>query len=141
MRRGKSTGTPTKDEACWMAAIKEFGCVVCHLQGRGYVPAAVHHILSGGIRLGHLFTIPLCDPGHHQHAPKGSGEVSRHPDRVEFEQRYGTEMELFFKVNDFLFGLKNPVAKMPDSKVVPRPMSVCSITNKLAHSAQSKEEF
>lgn len=91
MMHGK---TPNKAEKQWMNWIANFGCIVCHNQGRGYVPAAVHHILSGGIRMGHLYTIPLCQPGHHKDAPKGCGEVSRHPNRVEFEERYGTEMEL-----------------------------------------------
>lgn len=77
-----------------MAAITGLGCVVCRRQGRGYVPGAVHHLLDGGIRIGHLATICLCDPGHHQHAPRGSGEVSRHPDRTAFEARYGTELDL-----------------------------------------------
>lgn len=77
-----------------MAAISAYGCVVCRRQGRGYVPAAVHHLLSGGVRRGHLDTIPLCDPGHHQGAPADSGEVSRHPHRAAFEAAYGTEDEL-----------------------------------------------
>ena len=89
-----STGTPTKEEREWMDAISRLGCIVCRIQGRGYVPAAVHHLLFGIKRKGHLWTIPLCDPGHHQNAPRESGEVSRHPNRAEFERRYGTELEL-----------------------------------------------
>lgn len=104
MRRGKSTTTPTVEESRWMAAISAFGCIVCLRQGRGYVPAAVHHILKGGIRMGHLFTIPLCDPGHHQLAPVASGEVSRHPWRKEFERRYGTELELLEQVRLLVAG-------------------------------------
>jgi hypothetical protein len=38
-----------------------------------------------------MATIGLCDPGHHQGAPKSSGEVSRHPNKAAFEARYGTE--------------------------------------------------
>lgn len=74
-----------------MATITRLGCICCRMQGRGYVPAAVHHLLSGGVRKGHLFSIPLCDPGHHQGAPKSSGEISRHPNKAAFEARYGTE--------------------------------------------------
>ena len=102
MKRGKSTTTPTKAERAWMSAITAFGCIVCYLQGRGYVPAAVHHLLSGGIRMGHLFSIPLCDPGHHQNAPAGCGEVSRHPNQAEFERRYGTEMDLLAQVKQLV---------------------------------------
>lgn len=95
MMHGK---TPNKAEKAWMAAITALGCIVCRNQGRGYVPAAVHHITAGSRRLGHLYSIPLCDPGHHQNAPKGSGEVSRHPNKAQFEERYGTEMELLERV-------------------------------------------
>lgn len=94
MRNGKSTTTPTKEEARWMAAIAEFGCIVCWLEYRARTPAAVHHILSGGRRIGHLETIPLCDPGHHQNAAPGSGMISRHPDKARFESRYGAEQYL-----------------------------------------------
>jgi len=80
-----------------MAAISDLGCIVCRNQGRGYVPAAVHHLLSGGVRIGHLHTIPLCDPGHHQNAPRASGEWSRHPDKSRFEAAYGTEEELLLQ--------------------------------------------
>ncbi len=83
--------TPTKAEKAWMSAIASLGCIICRMQDRGYVPAAVHHILSGGQRIDHFHTIPLCDPGHHQGAPKQSREVSRHPNLARFEEKYGTE--------------------------------------------------
>ena len=101
-----STGTPTKEERAWMGAISRLGCIVCRIQGRGYVPAAVHHLLSGDRRKGHRWTIPLCDPGHHQNAPMGSGEVSRHPNRAEFERRYGTELELLAETRALILGGK-----------------------------------
>lgn len=82
---------PTKPEREWMYSISRLGCIICRIQGRGYVPAAVHHMLSGSRRMGHLYSLPLCDPGHHQGAPRSSGEVSRHPNKAEFEARYGTE--------------------------------------------------
>ncbi len=89
--------TPTKDEAEWMGKIVAHGCVACWIDfGRGVAPA-VHHILRGGVRLGHLFTLPLCDPGHHQNGAQ-FGMVSRHPWRKRFEARYGTEIELLEKL-------------------------------------------
>lgn len=82
----------TKAEREWMAAVSEIGCIVCLLQGRGYVPCAIHHLLTdGGRRIGHLSTIGLCDPGHHKGAPADSGEVSRHPNKARFEAKYGSE--------------------------------------------------
>lgn len=84
--------TPTKAERDWMNKITRLGCIVCRVQGRGYVPALPHHMLNeSGRRHGHMHTIPLCDPGHHQGAPKKSGEVSRHPNKARFEAKYGTE--------------------------------------------------
>lgn len=84
---------PTVAEARWMTAIVEYGCIACRKDGHAPRPTAVHHILSGGQRIGHLFTLPLCDPGHHQNG-KPLGMTSRHPYRAQFEERYGTELEL-----------------------------------------------
>lgn len=94
--------TATAAEKRWMARVADYGCIVCRNQGRGYVPCAVHHILSGGRRKGHMHTIGLCDPGHHQGAPKGSGELSRHPDKARFEAAYGTEEELLDQTRKIL---------------------------------------
>lgn len=83
----------TKAESQWMAKISEFGCIVCYYRGvKNRRPAAVHHILENGRRKGHLYTIPLCDPGHHKNPPKG--HVARHPDKARFEAKYGTEENL-----------------------------------------------
>ena len=81
----------THAEQSWMDAISRLGCVVCHLAGHPGTPAVVHHLLSGGRRIGHLSTIPLCEPGHHQYPPKGSGKIARHPTRVAFVLAYGGE--------------------------------------------------
>lgn len=85
--------TPNKAEAEWMDKIVAHGCVACWVDFNRHVAPAVHHILRGGVRLGHLFTLPLCDPGHHQNGDR-FGMVSRHPWRKQFEARYGSELEL-----------------------------------------------
>lgn len=90
-RPGKRT--PTVAESRWMDFIVGYGCIACRLDGMGYRPPAVHHILRGGVRMGHLFTLPLCDPGHHQ-GGQALGLISRHPWKQQFEQRYGTEQAL-----------------------------------------------
>jgi len=90
-RPGKRT--PTKAEREWMDWIVAYGCVACRADGLGYRPAAVHHLLRGGRRIGHLYTIPLCDPGHHQ-GSQPMGFVSRHPWKHRFERRYGSEEHL-----------------------------------------------
>jgi hypothetical protein len=84
---------PTVEEKRWMDAIVEHGCIACVLDGHSPRPTAVHHILRGGRRIGHLFTLPLCDPGHHQNGDS-LGLVSRHPNKARFEAKYGKEMDL-----------------------------------------------
>lgn len=85
--------TPTVAEKRWMDAITAIGCIACRIDGRPGVPGAVHHLLRGGLRIGHLHTICLCDPGHHKDGGP-MGLVSRHPWKARFEARYGTEEEL-----------------------------------------------
>lgn len=88
--------TPTKDEREWMDAITSYGCIACRMDGLGVVPPAVHHILRGGVRMGHLFTLPLC-PAHHQH-DSSSGLIARHPHKMQFERKYGSEDSLLGKL-------------------------------------------
>jgi hypothetical protein len=85
--------TPTAEERAWMDWIVAYGCIACKLDGLGFRPPAVHHILRGGQRIGHLSTLPLCDPGHHQNGQQ-FGMVSRHPWKSRFEERYGSEASL-----------------------------------------------
>lgn len=90
-RPGKRT--PTIEERAWMDAITTIGCIACLMEGRPGVPGAVHHLLRGGRRIGHLHSICLCDPGHHQ-GGQTLGVISRHPWKARFEARYGTEAAL-----------------------------------------------
>jgi hypothetical protein len=82
--------TPNAAEAAWIARILEYCCIACRIQYGDSIrtPAEVHHILRGGQRIGHLFTLPLCTT-HHR-----GGPFARHPYRARFEKQYGTEMEL-----------------------------------------------
>lgn len=85
--------TPTKVEKSWMDRITRMGCIACIVDGHPGTPGAVHHLVEGNRRLGHLFSICLCQPGHHMDG-KAKGVVSRHPDKAAFEKKYGTEREL-----------------------------------------------
>lgn len=85
--------TPTVEEADWMSRIVAHGCIACILDGCAPRETAVHHILRGGRRIGHLYSLPLCQPGHHMDG-QSLGMVSRHPWKQQFEARYGTELEL-----------------------------------------------
>lgn len=84
---------PNAEERAWMDWIVARGCIACRMDGHEPRPTAVHHILRGGVRMGHLYTLPLCDPGHHQ-GGESIGLVSRHPTRARFEERYDTELAL-----------------------------------------------
>lgn len=85
--------TPTVAEAAWMDAITTIGCIACLLDDRPNTPGVVHHILSGGQRMGHMFSICLCQPGHHMDGQQ-KGLISRHPFKAQFERRYGSERAL-----------------------------------------------
>lgn len=85
---------PKAEEARWMDEIVAYGCVACRMDNPLRVtPPAVHHILRGGRRIGHRFTLPLCDPGHHQ-GGQPMGMTSRHPWKARFERIYGSEDHL-----------------------------------------------
>ena len=60
MKRGHSTGKPTKAEAARMDAIKAGPCVCCHQRGIASWTPEIHHLLSGGRRIGHGHTVGLC---------------------------------------------------------------------------------
>jgi hypothetical protein len=100
----------TKAEKQWMDAITRMGCVVCYMRGYPGTPAVPHHLLDdGGRRIGHLSTIPLCDPGHHQNAPANSGKISRHPNKARFEAAYGTEEELLAETRAIVLRQAQPI--------------------------------
>lgn len=78
MKRGHSTGTPTKAEAARIVACKSGPCVACSIRrDQADCPSwfcvtpggDYHHLLSGGIRRGHLFGVCLC-AWHHRGVPE-----------------------------------------------------------------------
>jgi hypothetical protein len=93
--------TPNAQEADWLTAIVAHGCVACHIDGSPRTDPDVHHIVRGGQRLGHLFSLPLC-PGHHRDGTGAAGLVARHPWKARFEAKYGTEFELLAKLKQEL---------------------------------------
>lgn len=95
----------TNAESEWMDAICELGCIVCRQFGKTFSPAEPHHLLSGGRRIGHLQTIPLCDR-HHRSGVNNAGWVSRHPWRTEFVLRYGSEEFLLAKTKELVEAMK-----------------------------------
>jgi hypothetical protein len=94
---------PTKEERLRWTYFGDVGCEACDLLGMRSVPE-VHHLLDGGRRRGHLFTIPLC-PAHHRgvgfeprrHIACIGGEHAR--PRL-FRHRFGTDHFLLRRTNE-----------------------------------------
>lgn len=56
----------TKVEKARIERMLPLGCVACaHLSIPNINQTEVHHLLYGNIRMGHLYSIPLC-PQHHR---------------------------------------------------------------------------
>ena len=82
--------------------LQDMGCVACLMEGDGYREPDVHHLLEGGVRIGHDATIPLC-PWHHRGVPAQNGELLHGPSLAErprsFVVKYGRDRELLDYVN------------------------------------------
>lgn len=62
-------------------AIREIGCIACHLMGLGFVPCSKHHTLTTGMhgngkRRGERFVVGLCDYHHQGKAVVGSVQAA-----------------------------------------------------------------
>ena len=77
MKRGKSTGKPTKEEQRRLDAIHSMPCIACsELFSVLYQcsPTEAHHLVDKGYRKhsgGHSATIPLCAWHHRGIIPEG----------------------------------------------------------------------
>lgn len=77
-----------------MFRLKQMPCLINNGDCQGVTE--VHHLTDGGRRLGHMFTVPLCQWHHTQ------GHDSYHRSRKPFMQRYGDNAELLRKANKLL---------------------------------------
>jgi hypothetical protein len=74
LRQTRSTGKATVAESARIELVKRLGCICCMLNRTWGMLAAyagvceAHHLLSGGRRRGHDFTLGLCR-WHHQGVP------------------------------------------------------------------------
>lgn len=71
------------------------------------MPAEVHHMLSVGRRLGHLFTLPICFE-HHRSGRDDERATSRDQNQRRFEARYGSEQGMLEEVKRLVDRLRNP---------------------------------
>ncbi len=101
---------PTKSESARMDRISRLRCVACWATGLCCGKTEVHHLLSGGKRRGHAFTIPL-GLYHHQGIPLAGSTTeqmrllfgpSLRLESKAFHKRYGSDDELLAKVDAFL---------------------------------------
>lgn len=117
-RRMKSRKpSPTKAQSARMGAIKQGECMACRINasraqhrcdGAG---CDAHHLLSGGRRRGHAYTIALC-PWHHRGIRpddcrndeeafhKYGPSLALHP--RDFKETYGSDDELLAMQNELL---------------------------------------
>lgn len=105
-----STGKPTKYEQERIDALLRLGCPACaHLGIPNATDIEVHHLLDGGVRLGHWFTLGLCT-GHHrgiwspeQLAIFTAGQLVAISDgRKAFTSVYPSEREMWERVQERL---------------------------------------
>ena len=80
----------TKSDKEFMAKIASLPCIAC-----GDYPVQVHHICEGGRRLGHKYTLPLCENCHEGSFSIGNAKKS-------FTAKYGTELEMLQEVYQIL---------------------------------------
>lgn len=101
----------TKAEKQRMEFLGQFGCIACLSEGY-YRWADVHHLLSGGRRIGHEATIPLCEY-HHRGVPicrNADGNLSKKAtyevlgpcldQKRLFVEKYGGEQFLLSIIDD-----------------------------------------
>lgn len=95
---------PTKAERERMEMIVAHGCCACRSERVGSLhPVEVHHLIDGGKRRGHRFTVALCC-WHHRGVPPVAGMgvkaaseqfgPSLHHDGRAFKKRYGGDNAL-----------------------------------------------
>lgn len=113
----------SKNQVGWTRAEKEriqraleLGCAICGHDNHGS-KLEVHHLLDGGKRMGHNFTIVLCLYHHQKRGlPYYPKSVSLVDGSKAFTQAYGTQRSLFESTQRRL-GLE---CNWPASKIVPR---------------------
>lgn len=109
-----SLPSPTQHERARWSWFREIGCIACRIEdelrdeiARTGCAAEVHHLLSGGYRIGHSHTIPLCS-WHHRAVPASGGSFEPESlssmadlfgpslalDSRWFRNRYGADHEL-----------------------------------------------
>lgn len=104
-----SLPSPTKADLERFERLRELGCVVSRVYLGRYAAPDVHHLLEGGVRMGHQFTIPLST-WFHRGIPGQLTQAectrrfgpSRALNPMQFHKRFGTDLELLEMTNQLL---------------------------------------
>lgn len=114
LRRGRSTGSPTKVQRNRLHEVTHGECLACTLnRGWSLAPAYTegcdaHHLLSGGRRRGHSATVGLC-PWHHRGVrPSGC------PSDSDARYRYGPSLALESRLFHDVYGDDEALLAMQD---------------------------
>ncbi|MEJ7746327.1 MAG: Ref family recombination enhancement nuclease [Luteimonas sp.] len=98
-------------------AIKQGPCLACWKRGKPSHTPEVHHLLSGGIRRGHLFTIGLCC-WHHRAFVAGDGSWHK-----AFRETYGPSLAEGSKKFHAEFGSDDELLALQE-RIIPDPFQL-----------------
>jgi hypothetical protein len=92
----------TKSDQRRFDKLHKLGCICCLKAGSGYRAPDIHHVLSGGRRIGNKATLPLC-PEHHRIPSNGTVVGPSLADGSKpFHAAFGTDDELLAEVNKLI---------------------------------------
>lgn len=100
----------TKADRLRFEKLHGIGCIACRHNGTLHFPAEIHHLLSGGRRRGHQFSLPLCVWHHRGVVPDGLTSMVMTLDHgpslargsKAFHIHYGSDNELLAEVDALL---------------------------------------
>lgn len=88
-----SNNPTAKQKAMWNK-VAENGCMAC-LQNGFHTQPEIHHWREYGYK-DHDLVFGLC-PRHHSIVRSVVGVLNRHKDKLEFQDEFGTDKELYLK--------------------------------------------
>lgn len=92
--------------------IDQIGCIACRIYKLTKpFPAEIHHLLDGGVRIGHSATIGLC-PWHHRGVSTSIGMTM-----VSCEQMYGPSLVQGSKRFKEVYGSNDDLLKLQNELI------------------------
>lgn len=108
----------TKGDRMRFDMLQRIGCLCCRRNGTQVFPAEIHHLLSGGRRRGHQFTLSLCIWHHRGVVPHGVTSLQATLDHgpslargsKAFHVHFGSDDQLLIEVNALIDELKRDLS-------------------------------